>query len=165
MTATAELTELDRRIGDLRSLEQDYRQRLRLFHQQALNDLDPDSGTIKIPRLPADQRTLLIEWLAAQFISGGARDWPAGTASHLLAQWGTGGLRGIALDRAFADYLDAARLRRDVSEGLVSWAEILPDLTCSDPQAEARKITSDQAARALAMVVHGDASMAGPSAA
>lgn len=163
MTATAELAELDRRIGDLRSLEQDYRQRLRLFHQQALNDLDPDSGTITIPRLPADQRAQLIEWLAVQFISGRASDWPAGTASHLLAQWGTGALRGIALDRAFADYLDAARLRRDVGDGLVSWAEILPDLTGSDPQAEARTITGDEAARALALVVHGDATMAGPS--
>ena len=163
MTATAELAELDRRIGDLRSLEQDYRQRLRLFHQQALNDLDPDSRTITIPRLPADQRTRLIEWLATEFISERARDWPAGTASHLLALWGNGALRGIALDHAFADYLDAWRLCRDVREGLVSWAEILPDLTCSDPQAEARKVTSDQAARALAVVVHGDASVAGPA--
>lgn len=162
MTATAELAELDRRIGDLRSLEQDYRQRLRLFHQQALNDLDPDSGTITIPRLPADQRARLIEWLATEFISGRARDWPAGTASHLLTLWGNGALRGIALDRAFADYLDAWRLCHDVRAGAVSWAEILPDLACSDPQAEVRKITSDQAARALAVVVHGDASMVGP---
>jgi hypothetical protein len=161
MTATAE-ADLDRRISDLRSFEQDYRQRLRLFHQRALNDLDPDSGTVTIPRLPADQRALLIEWLAKQFIEERARAWPAGTASHLLALWGTGALRGIALDRAFADYLDAARLCRDVSEGLVSWKEVLPNLTCSDPQAEARKITSDLAARALAMVVHGDATMARP---
>ena len=159
MTATAE-ADLDRRISDLRSFEQDYRQRLRLFHQRALSDLDPDSGTLTIPRLPADQRALLIEWLATQFIEERARAWPAGTASHLLALWGTGGLRGIALDRAFADYLDAARLCRDVGEGLVSWKEVLPNLTCSDPQAEARKITSDLAARALAMVVHGDATMA-----
>ncbi len=159
MTATAE-ADLDRRISDLRSFEQDYRQRLRLFHQRALSDLDPDSGTVTIPRLPADQRAPLIEWLATQFIEERARAWPAGTASHLLALWGTGALRGIALDRAFADYLDAARLCRDVGEGQVSWKEVLPNLTCSDPQAEARKITSDLAARALAMVVHGDATMA-----
>jgi hypothetical protein len=159
MTATPELADLDRRIGHLRSFEQDYRQRLRLFHQQALNDLDPDSGTATIPRLPADQRTMLIEWLATQFIEERARDWPAGTASHLLALWGSPALRGIALDRAFAEYLDAARLCRDVGRGLVSWKEVLPDLTCGDPQAEARKITRDLAARALAVVVHGDASI------
>src|SRR5260221_10863209 len=159
MTATAE-ADLDRRISDPRSFEQDYRQRLRLFHQRALSDLDPDSGTLTIPRLPADQRALLIEWLATQFIEERARAWPAGTASHLLALWGTGALRGIALDRAFADYLDAARLCRDVGEGLMSWQEILPDLTCTNPQAEARKITRDRAVRALAVLVHGRASMA-----
>ena len=49
MTATAELAELDRRIGDLRSLEQDYRQRLRLFHQQALNDLEALGGHVPPP--------------------------------------------------------------------------------------------------------------------
>jgi hypothetical protein len=160
MTATAELADLDGRISDLRRFEQDYRQRLRLFHQQALNDLDPDSGTSTIPRLPAEQRMLLIQWLARQFIEERARDWPAGTASHLLALWGSAALRGIALDRAFADYLDAARLCRDVSAGLVSWKEVLPDLTSSDPQAEARKITRNLAVRALAVVVHGDVSMA-----
>src|SRR5260221_9804082 len=159
MTATAE-ADLDRRISDLRSFEQAYRQRLRLFHQRVLSDLAPDSGTVTIPRLPADQRAPLIEWLATQFIEERARAWPAGTASHLLAQWGNGALRGIALDRAFADYLDARRLCRDVGAGLMSWQEILPDLTCTSPQAEARKITRDRAVRALAVLVHGDASMA-----
>ncbi len=160
MTATAELADLDRRISDLRSFEQDYRQRLRLFHQQQLNALDPESGTVTIPRLPADQRTLLIEWLATEFIEERACDWPAGTASHLLALWGSAALRGIAVDRAFTDYLDARRLCRDVGAGLVSWQQILPDLTCTDPQAEAQKTTRDRAARALAALVHGDASMA-----
>jgi hypothetical protein len=160
MTATAELADLDRRISDLRRFEQDYRQRLRLFHQQQLNDLDPESGTMTLPRLPAEQRRLLIEWLAAQFLEERARDWPAGTASHLLVLWGNGALRGIALDRAFADYLDAERLSRDVTAGLVSCQDILPDLSCADPQAEARKVTADLAARALALLVHGDASMA-----
>jgi hypothetical protein len=160
MTATAELADLDRRISDLRSFEQDYRQRLRLFHQQQLNDLDPESGTVTVPRLPADQRTLLIDWLATEFIEERARAWPAGTASHLLALWGSAALRGIAVDRAFADYLDARLLCRDVGAGLVSWQEILPNLTCTNPQAEAQKITRDRAARALAVLVHGDASMA-----
>jgi hypothetical protein len=160
MTATAELADLEGRIGDLRRFEEDYRQRLRLFHQQQLNDLDPESGTVTLPRLPADQRTLLIEWLATEFIEERVCDWPTGTASHLLSLWGNGVLRGIALDRAFADYLDARRLCRDVGDGLVSLQEILPDPTCANPEAEARKIIHDRAARALAALVHGDPSMA-----
>jgi hypothetical protein len=164
MTATTELTDLDHRISDLRRFEQDYRLRLRLFHQQQLNDLDPDSGTVTVPRLPADHRKLLIEWLAAQFIEERAWDWPAGTAPHLLALWGSGSMRGIAVDRAFADYVDAARLCREIDAGLVSWKDILPDLKCSDPQDEARKITSGRAARALAVLVHGDPSVEGEGA-
>jgi hypothetical protein len=160
MTVTTELADLDRRISDLRRFEQDYRLRLRLFHQQQLNDLDPDSGTVAIPRLPADQRKLLIEWLAVQFIEERAWDWPAGTAPHLLALWGSGSLRGIAVDRAFADYVDAARLCREIDSGLVAWQEILPDLNCSDPQDEARKIIRSRAERALAVLVHGDPSAA-----
>jgi hypothetical protein len=160
MTATTELTDLDRRIGDLRRFEQDYRQRLRLFHQQQLNDLDPESGTVTIPRLPADQRKHLIEWLGAQFIEERAWDWPAGTAPHLLALWGNGSLRGIAVDRAFADYVDAARLCRDIDGGLVSWQDIFPDLKSSDPQDEARKIARGRAERALAVLVYGDPSLA-----
>ena len=161
MTATTELTDLDRRISDLRRFEQDYRQRLRLFHQQQLNDLDPDSGTVTVPRLPADQRRLLIEWLAAQFIEERAWDWPAGTAPHLLAMWGNGSLRGIAVDRAFADYVDAARLCREIDGGSVSWQDILPDLQCGDPQDEARKIIRGRAERALAVLVHGDPGLTG----
>jgi hypothetical protein len=164
MTVTTELADLDRRISDLRHFEQDYRLRLRLFHQQQLNDLDPNSGTVTIPRLPADQRKLLIEWLAAEFIEERACDWPAGTAPHLLALWGNGSLRGIAADRAFADYVDAARLCREIDGGLVSWKDILPDLKCSDPQDEARRITRDRAARALAVLLHGDLSVAGEGA-
>jgi hypothetical protein len=160
MTITPELTDIDQRISDLRRFEQDYRQRLRLFCMQQLNDLDPESGTVTLPRLPAEQRTKLIEWLASEFIEGRARDWPAGTASHLLALWGSGALRGIAVDRAFADYLDAWRLRADIEAGLVSCKDIVPDLTCADPKAEAGKIAADGAARALAVLVYGDPSMA-----
>jgi len=156
MTSTAELTDLNRRIDDLRRFEQDYRLRLRLFHQQQLNDLDPDSGTVTVPRLPAGHRQQLLEWLAGEFIEERARDWPAGTAPHLLALWGNGGLRGIAMDRAFANYVDAERLRREVDAGLVSWQAVRPDLECSDPQEAVRKVTRDQAARALAVLVHGD---------
>jgi hypothetical protein len=159
MTVTSELADLDRRISDLRRFEQDYRQRLRLFCMQQLNDLDPESGAVTLPRLPAEQRMKLIEWLATEFIEERARDWPAGTASHLLALWGSAALRGIAVDRAFADYLDAWRLCRDIEAGLVSCKDIVPDLTCTDPQAEARKIARDGAARALAMLVYGDSSM------
>lgn len=158
MTATAELADLDRRISDLRRFEQDYRARLRLFHQQQLNDLDPESGSVTVPRLPAEQRTLLIEWLAGEFLSGRAGEWPAGTTAHLLALWGSGALRGAALDRAFADYLDAERLRRDTEAGVVPWQDVLPDLDCSDPEQEARKATRYLAARALAVLVHGDPS-------
>lgn len=88
---------------------------------------------------------LLIRTLAGSWVA-----WMHGAVSA----------RGIALDRAFADYLDAARLCRDVAAGLVSWTDILPDPTCGDPQAETRAITRDRAARALALLVHGDASMA-----
>jgi hypothetical protein len=164
MTVTTELTDLDRRISDLRRFEQDYRLRLRLFHQQQLNDLDPDSGTVTIPRLPAQQRKLLIEWLAAQFIEERAWDWPAGTAPQLLAVWGSGSLRGIAVDRAFADYVDAVRQCRELDGGLVSWKDILPDLTCADPEDEARKITGARAEQALAVLVHGDPGVAGEGA-
>jgi hypothetical protein len=160
MTVTTELADLDQRISDLRRFEQDYRLRLRLFHQQQLNDLDPESGTVTIPRLPAQQRRLLIEWLAVQFIEERAWDWPAGTAPHLLSLWGSGSLRGIASDRAFADYVDAARLCREIDGGLVSWKDILPDLTGTDPQDEARKITGARAEQALDMLVHGDPSLA-----
>jgi hypothetical protein len=160
MTATAEKDDLDRRISDLRRFEEDYRQRLRLFHQQQLNDLDPDSGNLTVPRMPVSQRKLLIEWLGTQFLEDRTGDWPAGTASHLLAMWGTAALRNIALDRAFGDYLDARRLCRDVAAGLVSWTDVLPDPACPDPQAEALKITGDREARALAVLLHGDASMA-----
>jgi hypothetical protein len=159
MTVTTEITDLDRRISDLRRFEQDYRQRLRLFCMQQLNDLDSESGSVTLPRLPAEQRTKLIEWLGGEFIEERARDWPAGTASHLLALWGCAALRGIAVDRAFADYLDASRLCRDVEAGLVSCSDIVPDPTSTDPQAEARKITSDAAARALAILVYGDETM------
>jgi hypothetical protein len=163
MTITAERTEvttLEHRISDLRRFEQDYRQRLRLFHQQQLNDLDPATGSLTVPRLPADQRRQLIEWLAEQFIGEQARDWPAGTTTHLLALWGDGSLRGIALDRAFADYLDAERMRRAFEAGLVSAQDILPDLEGINPQHEARKATREMAGRALALLVHGDPSMA-----
>jgi hypothetical protein len=160
MTVTTEVADLDRRISDLRRFEQDYRLRLRLFHQQQLNDLDPDSGTVTIPRLPAQQRRLLIGWLAAQFIEERAWDWPAGTAPHLLALWGNGSLRGIAVDRAFADYVDAVRLCREIDGGLVSWTDVLPDLKCSDPQDEARNITRARAERALDVLVYGDLSLA-----
>lgn len=158
MTATAELADLDRRISDLRKFEQDYRARLRLFHQQQLSDLDPDSGSVTVPRLPADQRKLLIEWLAAEFIGERASRWPAGTTAHLLALWGTGSLRGAALDRAFGDYLDAERLRRDIEAGRVPWQDVLPELNCADPEQEARKAARYLAARALAVLVHGDPS-------
>ncbi len=160
MTATAELADLDRRISDLRRFEQDYRARLRLFHQQQLNDLDPESGTVTVPRLPADQRKQLIEWLAGEFTAQRAAQWPAGTTAHLLALWGTASLRGAALDRAFADYLDAERLRRDVQAGHVPWQDVLPGLDCADPEEEARKATGYLAARALAVLVHGDPSAA-----
>jgi hypothetical protein len=159
MTAMPELADLDRRISDLRRFEQDYRQRLRLFCQQQLNDLDAESGTITLPRLPAEQRVKLIEWLATEFIEERARDWPAGTASHLLALWGNGALRGISVDRAFAAYLEAWRLHRDVEAGLVSCRDIVPDPTCTDPQAEAQKIAREGAARALAVLVHGEAGL------
>lgn len=161
MTATAELADLDRRISDLRKFEQDYRARLRLFHQQQLNDLDPESGTVSLPRLPADQRRRLIEWLAAEFIGERTGQWPAGTTAHLLALWGTGSLRGAALDRAFADYLDAERLRLDIEAGRVAWQEVLPELDCADPEQEARRATRYLAARALAVLVHGDPSAVG----
>ncbi len=158
MTATAELADLDRRISDLRRFEQDYRARLRLFHQQQLNDLDPESGSVTVPRLAADQRKQLIEWLANEFLSGRSSEWPAGTTAHLLALWGSGSLRGAALDRAFADYLDAQRLRCDIEAGTVPWQDVLPDLDCSAPEEEARKATRYLAARALAVLVHGDPS-------
>ncbi len=158
MTATAELADLDRRISELRKFEQDYRTRLRLFHQQQLNDLDPESGSVTVPRLPADQRTQLLEWLADEFLSGRATEWPAGTTAHLLALWGTGSLHGAALDRAFADYLDAERLRHDTEAGTVPWQDVLPDLSCSNPEEEARKATRYLTARALAVLVHGDPS-------
>jgi hypothetical protein len=158
VAATAELADLDRRISDLRKFEQDYRARLRLFHQQQLNDLDPESGTVAVPRLPGDQRKRLIEWLAAEFLAGRASEWPAGTTAHLLALWGSGSLRGAALDRAFADYLDAQRLRCDIEAGTVPWQDVLSDLRCADPAEEARKATSYLAARALAVLVHGDPS-------
>jgi len=155
MTTTAELTDLDRRINDLQRFEQDYRLRLRLFHQQQLNDLDPESGSVTMPRLPVYLRRELIEWLAEQVIEDRAGDWPAGVAAHLLALWGTGALRGVALDRAFTAYLDAERLRRDVDRGLVSWQEILPDVQCDDPLDEARKLTSQRAGDAMDRLVHG----------
>jgi hypothetical protein len=158
MTATAELADLDRRIGDLRKFEQDYRARLRLFHQQQLNDLDPESGSVTVPRLPGDQRTRLIEWLAGEFLSGRASEWPAGTTAHLLALWGSGSLRGAALDRAFADYLDAERLRRDTEAGIVPWQDVLPEVEYADPEQEARNATRYLSARALAVLVHGDPS-------
>jgi hypothetical protein len=160
VTATEELADLDRRISDLRKFEQDYRARLRLFHQQQLNDLDWESGSVTLPRLPGDQRGQLIEWLAEEFMAQRAERWPPGTTAHLLALWGTGSLRGAALDRAFADYLDAERLRRDVESGLVPWQDVLPDLDCAEPQQEARNATRYLAARALAVLVHGDPSAA-----
>jgi hypothetical protein len=160
VTATAELADLDRRISELRKFEQDYRARLRLFHQQQLNDLDSESGTVTVPRLPADQRKHLIEWLASEFMAQRAERWPPGTTAHLLALWGSGALRGAALDRAFADYLDAERLRRDVADGRVPWQDVLPGLDCAEPEEEARKATRYLAARALAVLVHGDPSAA-----
>jgi hypothetical protein len=160
VTATAELADLDRRISDLRRFEQDYRARLRLFHQQQLNDLDSESGSVTVPRLPADQRKQLIEWLASEFMTQRAERWPPGTTAHLLALWGTGSLRGAALDRAFTDYLDAERLRRDVADGRVPWQDVMPGLDCPEPEEEARKATRYLAARALAVLVHGDASAA-----
>jgi hypothetical protein len=83
-----------------------------------------------------------------------------GSAIGSASTLGNGSLRGIAADRAFADYVDAARLCREIDDGLVSWKDILPDLKCSDPQDEARKITRGRAARALAVLVHGDLSVA-----
>jgi hypothetical protein len=163
MTVTSELADLDQRISDLRRFEQDYRQRLRLFCMQQLNDLDPESGSVTLPRLPAEQRSKLIEWLASEFVEERARHWPAGTASHLLALWASAALRGIAADRAFADYLDASRLCRDIEAGRVSCKDIVPDPACADPQAEARKIASDAAARALVVLVHGEASVTIPA--
>jgi hypothetical protein len=162
VTATAELADLDRRISDLRKFEQDYRARLRLFHQQQLNDLDPESGSVTVPRLPASQRKQLIEWLAGEFMTQRAEQWPPGTTAHLLCLWGTGSLRGAALDRAFADYLDAERLQRDVADGRVPWQDVLPELDCAEPEAEARKAARYLAARALAVLVHGDPSAVDP---
>ena len=163
MTVTSELADLDQRISDLRRFEQDYRQRLRLFCMQQLNDLDPESGSVTLPRLPAEQRGKLIEWLGGEFLEERARDWPAGTASHLLALWASAALRGIAADRAFADYLDAARLCRDIEAGRVSCKDIVADPACADPRAEARKIARDGAARALVVLVHGEASVTIPA--
>jgi len=158
MTVTTELAATERRIADLRQFEQDYRLRLRLFHQQQLNDLDPESGTLTMPRLPAGQRRMLIRWLAAELIEERAGGWPAGTMQHLLALWGTGSLRGPALDRAFGEYVDAQRLCRDLDRGLVSWKEIVPGLKCADPQEEAKRAVHAAAARTLAVLVHGDPS-------
>jgi len=156
MTTRAELTHLDSQIEELRRFEQDYRLRLRMFHQQQLDDLDPESGTVTLPRLPSDQRKQLIEWLAKQVIEDGTADWPAGVIPYLLTLWGTQAIRGGVLDRAFVTYVDAERRRRGLDAGQSSRPSIVPLLRDSAARnASVRRELDEQAARALAIVVHG----------
>lgn len=156
MTTRTELADLDCRIEELRRFEQDYRLRLRMFHQQQLNDLDPESGSIELPRLPSDQRRHLVEWLAKQVIEDRTASWPTGVTAYLLALWGTSALRGGALDRAFATYVDTERQRRRAEARKSARPDIVPLLQDRDARnAAVQARLHEKTARALAVVVDG----------
>lgn len=157
MTSRTELADLDCRIEQLRRFEQDYRLRLRVFHQQQLNDLDQESGSVTLPRLPSDQRKRLIQWLATQVIEDRTGDWPTGVTPYLLAIWGTSALRGGLLDRAFKAYVDAERERRQSEARKPSRPDVVPLLQDRD---DARNVAMqerlhEKCAQVLAVLVDG----------
>jgi len=153
-----ELADLDNRIEHLRRFEEDYRLRLRMFHQQQLNDLDLESGTITLPRLPSDHRKQLIEWLANQIIEDRTAGWPTGVIPYLLALWGTSALRGGVLDQAFTTYVDSERQRRRVDAMKPPLRDIGPLLQDRGARnAAMRTRLQEKCAEALAVVADGGA--------
>ena len=109
---------------------------------------------IDAPRLLADARRGELERLAS------AAGSSAGPSAYVLRI----ALRALVhpsisdgeAGPRWLDFLDAVRLRDDVEDGLVTWAEIYPELLCEERQEVARELTRQGAWAALDVLVHGE---------
>jgi hypothetical protein len=115
----------------------------------------PVTRAITVPRLSAERRAIKLAWLAQNVIAH-PEQWRSGPVQTLLVAWAADSLSGEAMTRAFAEYMDAARLAAGVDDGTVSWPDIIRALAGADQQAAACKITTELSARALAVLVNGD---------
>lgn len=118
-----------------------------------------------MPRLAAERRAIKLAWLARGVIAH-PEEWQSRAVQILLRAWAADSLSGEALNRAFAEYADAVRLEVGVDDGTVSWQDITRALAGTDRQEAACRITSELAAKALAVLVSGDgdAARAAPAA-
>ena len=118
-------------------------------------DVLPGTRLIAVPHLTADQRAIRLARLAADVIEQPGRI-PASDVAVLLAAYASESLYGDQLAGAWREYLGAVQLEDDADAGIVTPAEICPDVISGDRTEIAREITRANAADALRVLVNGD---------
>jgi hypothetical protein len=115
----------------------------------------PGTRLIAVPRLSPARRAIRLARLAADVTEDPGR-LPASDVAVLLAAYASGSLHGDALARAWQEYLSAVAVAADADSGLVTPAEICPEVISGDRAETAREITRMAAAEALRVLVHGE---------
>ena len=70
--------------------------------------------------------------------------------------WASASLSEDELALAWMDFTEAVRIREGLATGIVMWAEVYPDLTCSDRQETALQLACEQADYARNVIQHGN---------
>ena len=70
--------------------------------------------------------------------------------------WAHSSLSEEELALAWEDFREAVRIREGLATGMVMWAEVYPDLTCSGRQETALQLACEQADYARNVIQHGN---------
>ena len=104
------------------------------------------TASAEVIALPVAETTVaeVLEWMAE-------RDAPL----FEVRPWASASLSEEELALAWMDFTEAVRVRNGLATGLVTWAEVWPELTCAGRQEEALQLACAEVDDALRYLMAG----------